>query len=255
MGIWDLALGVLRPRALYLVVVLVAFGFVPQSDADWSDEPDPALSTVLNSYIYEVEKAVQAEYPEWIETLMARDPSGKFQGFRLHYLPNVKFKGLKLREFLWALIPGTKLVPPWRPSLMHLETVRRISAEVREELQLTSEVGYRSHLWVEEKFLAFESTILASLDSHLSDLTNAVEGAHDNRAAPSSFETERLFKTYLDAWVLAALLSIETDRFLENFDHSHVHLSSADERQDGSLMWLSECRTALLRMADPNYRW
>lgn len=214
-------------------------------------DTDYALEGLFQRYISEVREAARAEYSGWLQTLEAPDPSGRLTGLHFHYPPQVRVKTPSLLRRIGAWFTGAHLPNPWLPSRFHLNQIRSISHQIRGEIGLQEQVGYRKYAWVEAKFIAFEKAVLSELGIVLSDFDEQM----DESPEPSAYQITQLREYYLDAWVLAALLSVEGERYLDNYTIKDSLSEQMQERQEQELFLLAECRVALLMVSSDSQKW
>lgn len=234
------------------LLVLVFFNLSAPFSAGAEGE-DSELDSLLEHYVDEVQIAAREHYAEWTDELSEFVPGTKFAGIRLHATPwdEVQLSALKKSWFFfWRKVPKLS-----RPSGNHLSAMTAISKEVREYLALQDVVGFRAYLWTEPKFLKFEKTVLRRMESEIGEFVGQIDVFHQSHVGPAPFEQNKLSETYLNIWVLGALLHIENERYLSVFPYPEAHRAGIHERQTPVTGNLGACRVALIRIGDANYRW
>jgi len=207
------------------------------------DTFEPFISGVLHESRY--------LYDDWARRLLRTDLHGSLV-LRQHGAP---FQPENPGWATW-FFPRRARRPQMGPMTQrHLGTVRSIANSVRWDLALEETVGFRHYRWTEANFLDFESELLQRLAQAQSDFFVQVYGFHEDRKPPTPYESESLTHQYLDIWVMAALLRVESDRYLEVYPLRTPHLERLVERQTEGVDQVADCRLAIVLMTDPNYRW
>jgi hypothetical protein len=239
-------------RSVFLFVQLILLGTTSYALAS-EEEPCPETRFLMETYIDRVMEEVKPYYSDWSDDLTTTLPIANVQGVRLHAVP-FNERWLKERKRSWLLFWRKKTNVP-RPSRKHLNTIESIANDVSVELCVRQSCGGNRYPWTEQNIFEFEKAVFGRISDAVADFDLKVQAFHEDHRPPSDFEFENLLQEYLRIWSLGALLDVESERFLSAFPLSTPHRDGVNSRRRSYSELIGDCRIAIIRMANPNYRW
>jgi hypothetical protein len=243
----------MRLGICFLAIVLV-YCSAAYPDGDLAADNELAARRYLFlQYINEVQLSLAERLPDWADELMKATADSRFTGLRTHATPfNESLLPRKRRT--WLLFTS-RLSYGSRTSESHLETVRSVAAEVRNQEAFAELKSKSRYVWSEKDFGILSDLLSEKITDESADLALKVEAFHSDHRSPSSFENEALLNDYLKVWILGALWQVESERYLSAFPIKGAHRDRARESQESSSEKIGECRIAIIRMAYPGYHW
>lgn len=240
-------------KALFFaLLLLVGMGASQLAFAYGEEEISPLnLHLAMKAYLDDVLTEARYYFPRWAEDLMERASDEKFPGIRRHAAPIEETKlqeSIAWWQHLWRQ-------PVKRPSTEHLRIIHSIALEARERSCLRYFCGKLKYPWTEKNLSEFHRIVAERLGDLVHEFDLRVQWFHEDRRPPSHFELEKLMESYLEIWVLGAVLESESKLFLTAFPLAFPHRERLREEHEPVTNSIGECRVAILLMADPNYRW
>jgi hypothetical protein len=229
-----------------VLFLLFSFFFINASSASTS------AHEISEVYLNSLLEALRPHYSDIIQDLNTEFGPNQILGIRTHSTP-YEVDAIESREnSLWRKLTGRSAI--FRPSKDNLQLVRSKVFEVWTSLEMYQHVGWNKYQWSEYNFVVFENLLLKEIDEKIKEFDASVNLFHEMHAAPFAHEVRALYELYLDIWMISAILKVETDRFLSAF-YWGAHRNFHENRQSLSVSQLADCRVALIRMSNWEYRW
>lgn len=197
-------------------------------------------------------KLLEPRFEEWEDDLDKIYPSG-FKGIQLHATPISEMRlPLHRRRAITLWLKKEKLI---RSSTSHLAELDPLGEEARELVHFSERLHALDDSEWYRLLFSFDALLQWRIHAAISAFDEAVDAHHQKHAPPSAFELKQLKRLYLEVWATGALWVKGRDHLIRLLISTNHWRGEREQKHVQELEMVGFCRTALIRFADPNYRW
>jgi hypothetical protein len=143
----------------------------------------------------------------------------------------------------------------FRPSTAHLAALDPIAEEARELVEYVARLEAMDSSDWKKLRVSFDGLMQWRIRATASEFNEVVDSFHERRAPPDAFERRHLKRLYLEIWTTGALWVKGRDHLIRQLIEKDHWMGEGAQTHGEEIEVVATCRTALIRFADPKYRW
>ncbi len=214
-------------------------------------EPPPHYP-VFQEWLDTTLRLLEPQFEEWEDDLDKIHPSG-FTGLQLHATPIAEARLPLHRRRATTLWLKKEFL--FRPSTYHLKALDSLAEESRELVDYLARLNAMDVSDWKKLHASFDALLQWRIHAAVSGFNEAVDSYHERHAPPTPFELRQLKRVYLEIWATGALWVKGRDHLIRLLISKNHWWGEREQKHVQELEAVGFCRTALIRFANPKYRW